>query len=93
MQEVLKQFVQSKGTTAEPFRRCFRYGFSADLSEKTILSQQVWRDADDQARFFFQPVRRQEPVTGAAASPDDAQVIFSPRDDVGGHRGGQGGAT
>ena len=66
MQEELRCFAESKGASAEQFRRCFRFALQRDLTETTILAHPVWRDADDQPRLFFlQPVP-QPPRTSAA---------------------------
>src|SRR5262249_48341388 len=67
MQEELRAFAKSKVYGGDAFKRCFRFTLKRDLSEKTVLAQPIFYDADDQARFFFsQPVQMT-----CRASPDE----------------------
>jgi len=60
MQQELRQVASRKEdpAAAEAFRRCFRFARKRDLTEKTVLAAPIWRDAEDQARLFFQPVEQ-----------------------------------
>lgn len=58
MQDDLREFTKTKGADAEAFRRCFRFALRRELDETTVMAKPIWRDADDQARLFFQPARQ-----------------------------------
>jgi hypothetical protein len=60
MQNELLQLARRKhnAAAAEAFRRCFRFARKHDLDETTVLAQEIWWDADQQPRLFFQPVHR-----------------------------------
>lgn len=62
MQEQLAEFARRKGADGDAFRRCFRFARKRDLNEKTVLAEAIWRDAEDNARLFFQPAVARVPA-------------------------------